>query len=492
MHVTKDAKFCCGEVIPKDRLFADQEICLIEALAKCAARIGYRIDKYDHAELILSLESASRLEMCASSKLMPEASWILCHFADKLWVRIGKENIFFGILSSHSAEITSPFGQTARQICQQVGIKNCFPALCREILAIALTKGKQMAYADLLSVKSSFPPESQLTTDILVASDALDRDMTLKVSPDYTIRPFRIIDSKVFDSGNLIQLLQSTTPPKHMSIAQCRPMLFSEGIPSSASVLDVIHHYGVACSSGRLEQLVDELLSIAISFQWKYASDRSPLPETQAEHNAFEQLNRMRTMQETLSRVSNGLQLLQKRFPSNKELVELEINNQYAAICRYSPGYRRLREDLRRYVDTPRQEDKPIYPEPLLNLDWKVLRENGIANAEEASTLVKLINVDPASTLTKMRVLVEKIVTIFYQKTINGKDRKLSAKLYALNEKGVFPSLTYVYLNTLRLAGNLGAHGDEGTKEEVQALLPVFICVVEWFVDQQSKEKTTK
>ena len=58
--------------------------------------------------------------------------------------------------------------------------------------------------------------------------------------------------------------------------------------------------------------------------------------------------------------------------------------------------------------------------------------------------------------------------------------------------KKLAPMVINVYLNTLRLVGNIGAHEGGDSKEEVEAVLPIFVRTVEWFVDYVSTSKPNK
>jgi len=76
------------------------------------------------------------------------------------------------------------------------------------------------------------------------------------------------------------------------------------------------------------------------------------------------------------------------------------------------------------------------------------------------------------------------MVSIIYKRFFpNKRGKNLANMLHELNKRGIFPHIIYVYFNTLRLTGNIGAHQQVYSKRDVEVILPLFIRVVEWFVD---------
>ena len=120
-------------------------------------------------------------------------------------------------------------------------------------------------------------------------------------------------------------------------------------------------------------------------------------------------------------------------------------------------------------------------------MNLECLEKKGIARIEDAQRILQLIEIDPGSTLTKMRVIIGKIISFIYKRNFPSRSVKLSDMIYELNKKNAFPPFIYIYLNTLRLAGNIGAHEKVDSKKEVEAVLPIFIRVIEWFVNQESR-----
>ena len=85
-----------------------------------------------------------------------------------------------------------------------------------------------------------------------------------------------------------------------------------------------------------------------------------------------------------------------------------------------------------------------------------------------------------------MRVIIEKIVSLLFQQEFPTSARlALADKIQRLKSAGLFPPFISIYLDTLRLTGNIGAHEAAGTKEDVEAVLPIFLRIVEWFLDRE-------
>ncbi|OLS13330.1 MAG: hypothetical protein RBG13Loki_3046 [Promethearchaeota archaeon CR_4] len=122
--------------------------------------------------------------------------------------------------------------------------------------------------------------------------------------------------------------------------------------------------------------------------------------------------------------------------------------------------------------------------------DWGKLVENDLPSREDVLLVSRLLEIDPATVLTKMRIIVEKFVNFVFQKQVGGplptpdKQVSLAEKIKILKERGEVPDLVNLHLNTLRLAGNLGAHPNTIESEgQVRVLVPAFVEVVRWFAE---------
>ena len=166
------------------------------------------------------------------------------------------------------------------------------------------------------------------------------------------------------------------------------------------------------------------------------------------------------------------------------------MNNFYSNIVRFSPVYLRWKAHLQAFIQGT-EKIGSRFSNLISQLDWYLLEKNGIASRNEGERIIELLKVDPPSTLTKMRVIIEKIVSFVFQQrfpTLSPK-RPLAGKLQKLGESNTFPPFISIYLDTLRRTGNIGAHESIGTKEDVEAVLPIFLRVVEWFLDKELKQE---
>ena len=82
-----------------------------------------------------------------------------------------------------------------------------------------------------------------------------------------------------------------------------------------------------------------------------------------------------------------------------------------------------------------------------------------------------------------MRTLLDILIQYLYQYYFNQKGNNLVEMLKALNENiHLFPPTINIYLNTIRLTGNVAVYQQLVTKKDVESLLPLFIQVMEWFI----------
>jgi hypothetical protein len=202
------------------------------------------------------------------------------------------------------------------------------------------------------------------------------------------------------------------------------------------------------------------------------------------------QNTRLKQVEDKEQRLHYALDVLQKRYPSRTEIIEWEVNNLYSNLVRFSPVYLSWKAHLQAFIQGTEQVEYR-FSNLISQLDWYLLEKNGIASRSEGERIVELLKVDPPSTLKKMRVIIEKIVSFVFRKqfpTLSSK-RPLASKLQKLNESNAFPPFISIYLNTLRLTGNIGAHEAIGTREDVEAVLPIFLRVVEWLLDKELKQE---
>jgi hypothetical protein len=124
----------------------------------------------------------------------------------------------------------------------------------------------------------------------------------------------------------------------------------------------------------------------------------------------------------------------------------------------------------------------------LKGLDWKRLEELKIAKVEDASKLIQMRDIEPSSSLNKIRKILENLIGYLFKRefpNIQGENLKrltLQKKIIMLNKENIFPDLIYVDINTLRIKGNVGSHEDSVTPKDVEVTLPTFVNVLDWFL----------
>jgi hypothetical protein len=122
-------------------------------------------------------------------------------------------------------------------------------------------------------------------------------------------------------------------------------------------------------------------------------------------------------------------------------------------------------------------------------LDWSLLEKHNVFDKAEADDLLKMVDIDPDSTLTKMRSIFERIVDyLIKQHSKSDAHRTTDFKTWKLSTDGFIPKNITIYLNVVRIAGNSGIHPNDPkkhrifTKKDVYLLMPIFVHVIEWFI----------
>jgi Domain of unknown function (DUF4145) len=123
--------------------------------------------------------------------------------------------------------------------------------------------------------------------------------------------------------------------------------------------------------------------------------------------------------------------------------------------------------------------------------DLSALEQHNLLSKKESEDLIHLIDVDPASALVKMRKVIERIIQYHYTNIFeeSGDKRiKLAEMIYKLNQKGELTDIINIYLNTIRLSGNVAAHNKIESKADVDVILPMFFHLIEWFINYPLKD----
>nr|MDO8119457.1 hypothetical protein [Candidatus Sigynarchaeota archaeon] len=128
--------------------------------------------------------------------------------------------------------------------------------------------------------------------------------------------------------------------------------------------------------------------------------------------------------------------------------------------------------------------------ETLINkIDWSVLEKHKVLDKDEAMSLLKIADIDPDSTITKMRSILERILKFIFKRHFNMIETITSDEMIRRLGQGAFlPKPIYLYMNTIRISGNLAHHPEKEikveifSKEDVVILMPLFTHIIDWFV----------
>ncbi len=126
-----------------------------------------------------------------------------------------------------------------------------------------------------------------------------------------------------------------------------------------------------------------------------------------------------------------------------------------------------------------------VLQENINKMNWDSLEKyETLPTRTETLEIFNLLNRDPSLTLAKIRNILERIVNFIYDQLFQPSTLTFGEQLHRLNNEKIFPKLIYVSLNSLRLAGNVGAHEIADSKKQVSALIPLFLEVMRWFIEE--------
>jgi hypothetical protein len=485
-------KLVVFEIIPIERIGRDKLVNPLNELSFHLSKIGYAEEFQSPNMKIFHIKDYSKfadaVKLCIKDE---EYNWLFIEYFEKLILSFVDDNLLFALTSSKSPDIFGPYNRDAKYIASLMGEPIYSPSIGRILVAYSQEIGGNTDLAKKLRLdydKYILSKEPALSGDILLLEPPIIFDLTIICKDKgITLRPLNILSSDLL-SSDIIELLKDETLLNRVEIGKAFPLqIFSL---SDLTNFSVFNHFSVRGLRGKLAELFTALLQSAIHLNWQLASDYvSTLNKDDALQFALLQKNRLRQVEEKYSALTHSLQLLQRRYPHRIELFEWEVNNIYANMIHYSPIYLNWKTHLEAFIEGQVNE-KPNFINNLSAIDWKKLEQNNIANLKEAQKIIKLMEIDPGSTLTRIRIIIEKIINYVYSKkmkTLVNKNKKLAEKLYELNDLNVFPQIIYIYLNTLRLVGNIAAHQGEDSKREVESVLPIFILIVEWFIDKGIK-----
>ncbi len=116
--------------------------------------------------------------------------------------------------------------------------------------------------------------------------------------------------------------------------------------------------------------------------------------------------------------------------------------------------------------------------------------KNKINNMNNFDKLIKLIDIDPSSTISKSRVILESLINRLFEKYINNnKDKKLAKKIKDLKDNHIIGNKIYAWVNTVRILANIIIHPDkdeiiEANEEDALVIVNILLNIIEELFNQ--------
>lgn len=499
------------EVIPLERMGTDFKQESIEDIVKVLQQYGFEevqpfanenildiIEKSDVDEIksflkkkkqikILNIKNKEMVRGLAEAVFVKDIEdefvWLVTEYFEYLFIFYTKYDLLFGLASTKGVEQVSPYNRRPDFIICEVGGCSYGPTIPRILISGALDREGFSELSKKLECTSNFPRETAIAGDIVFVDPPVKMEL----------KNLSILSSTILNQ-EIVKLIQDESILMQVEIAKAFHYQKSGAFQNQREEqqhFSIVNHFSIIARKGSFIELLNELSGVALHLNWSITKEiEGKLSREEFIEYAIGQNARLQEVEEKEQRLIYSLGVLQKRYPDNVNLFEWEVNNLYSNIVRFSPVYLSFKNHLKASIERE-GEDKFInsFVYLISQLNWSRLELNGIAKINEGEKLIKLLEIDPASTLTKMRVIIEKIVSYIFKKKFpsNSKNLTLANKLQKLNEAKIIPPFIYIYLNTVRLTGNIGAHEGEGDKEDAEALLPIFIRVVELFLDRELK-----
>ncbi len=125
------------------------------------------------------------------------------------------------------------------------------------------------------------------------------------------------------------------------------------------------------------------------------------------------------------------------------------------------------------------------------NIDCNKLEEQHLPGRKDVLRVQELLKQDRAEMVSKIRMVVDRFVNYVFQKYPNKQNLpparrfSMAKKLRFLKNRQEIPENIHDYLHILRKAGNKAIHEGEDPNHDTQVLLPLFLAVVRWFVEDK-------
>ncbi|MFX1257318.1 MAG: DUF4145 domain-containing protein [Promethearchaeota archaeon] len=445
-------------------------------------RIKDKIDNEDRPKKT-SIESKEEY------KTEEELVWELRDFCDYLIINSKIGNVLFALASTRDPESWGSI--TPNYVAQLFGTYIYPPSLARIICADALKDFGLVKLSNNINVCSSAPRETALAGDITFNETPIHPlgGYNLKyIGTDIEIRPISLLNSKLLLTQNIIELIQNESLLNNLELAKLYPLQLAQAdIFLQNKSFSLFNYIMINARFGTQFDILDEMLNISLHLNWQFAKNSDEeLTKNLALSYAHKQKKRFELIEKREHAIRSALNTLQKRYPLNSDLIQWEINNIYSNITKYSPIFIHFKSHLKSFIQDERDSWNE-YNNLISTLDWISLAKNGIANINDGKRIIKLLHTDPGIILMKIRIIIEKIIKYTYKSKCGPNDADLGTMIYELNQKNIFPPILHVFINSLRISGNLGAHelsDSIGSKKDIEAIMPIFIRIVEWFLDQ--------
>lgn len=477
------------EIIPLERIGAYPVHKTVDTILSVLHDTGFNLvrlpDRSQNVKL-LEISDKAKVKQLAKVLLDDELIWLTTEFFQNLFIIPTKHDLLFGLASSDNPEQSGPYGRPPDYIISEVGDYTYRPAIPRILISSALAQQSFVELSKNLDCISSFPRETALAGQITFIDSPIEYNLKMTSSDTgFEWRALNVLSSKLLSQG-IVELLQNESKLDQVEVAKAFPFqLFSVSAAEKAKPFTLFNHFSVRARKGAFFDVLDELLGVSLHLNWSLAKEHAAqISEEKALQYALMQNNRLKYVEEKEQRLRYSINVLQKRYPSHAQLIEWEVNNLYSNLVRFSPVYLSWKTHLRAFIQRENHVEQG-YLNAISQLDWDALEKVEVASFEDGQKIIELLRIDPASTLTKMRIIIEKIVSVLYHRKFPNRSQRVSlaTKIRELQGSNIFPGFIHIFLNTLRLTGNIGAHEGTGQRKDVEAVLPIFLRTVEWFVD---------
>lgn len=466
---------------------------MIDQFDAALNRIGYILHtRSSNNILVYRVADSALLESNAKAEcgVYDGYAWFASIYCEYLVIVYSSHDIIFALASSKDPTEVGPHDTPANYIASQLIGMLPSGSLGRMLVARGIWKNGDENFANRLNISTTNPVETSLTGYIEYVKQPKARFKVVWGGKSF--RPVTILDSAQLLSIELAEYMKdpASVSKLEIAVAQAFPLGFSSISDSNDSKdIDTIqNYYAIYARSGSDFETLQELLNISFHLNWSQSERKQEHIDNELKYSlALKQKSRLEYLEKREQRLQHSLELLHKCHPSNKYILEWRVNNIYSNTIRYSPLYLSWKAKLESFIAKEEQWEYWLFNR-LRELDWNVLVQNGIASVDEAEKLIKLGNIDSGSALTRMRVVVEGIVKLLHSRELpNQRPSNLNAMIREIQSIGVIPQIISVSLHTLRQAGNAGAHGNPTKTKDVVALLPLFVRVVEWFLQYESR-----